>query len=116
MRLLPCLLAAGVTVYAVGGCTVGPNYTPPKPPDVAAWNDPSARPPGHDPSARPPGHDPSARPPGHDPSAQLPDHDQSPRAAVHPVSTRAAATMLPQTDPDPLWWNGFGDPVLTELM
>jgi multidrug efflux system outer membrane protein len=107
MRLLPCLLAASVTVYAVGGCTVGPNYTPPKPPDVAAWNDPSARLPGHD---------PSARLPGHDPSAQLPDHDQSPRAAVHPVSTRAAATMLPQTDPDPLWWNGFGDPVLTELM
>lgn len=66
MRLLPLAAAAVVTA-----CTVGPNYTPPKPPDGANWNDRSAR---------------------------------------------EVKTVSQQTNPDPLWWNGFGDPVLTELM
>lgn len=66
MRLLPWLLAAGLTA-----CAVGPNYTPPKPPDEANWNDRSAR------------------------------------------TTR---TVTDQTNPDPRWWNGFNDPVLTKLM
>ena len=66
MRLLGCLLAAGL-----GACTVGPDYSPPKPPDVADWND---------------------------------------------KSVRGGGTVSEQTNPDPRWWNGLGDPVLTEVM
>ena len=66
MRLLPWVMA-----IIVSACTVGPNYTPPKPPDVANWND---------------------------------------------VSARTGDTVTPQTNPDPRWWNGFHDPVLTRLM
>ncbi|MGD0107655.1 MAG: efflux transporter outer membrane subunit [Rhodopila sp.] len=64
MRLLPCLLA-------LTACTVGPDYTPQKSPDIANWHDTSAA---------------------------------------------TARTVTQQTNPDPRWWNGFGDPVLTELM
>ena len=64
MRLLPCLLA-------LTACTVGPDYTAPKAPDITAWHDTSAV---------------------------------------------TAKTVSQQTNPDPRWWNGFGDPVLTELM
>jgi NodT family efflux transporter outer membrane factor (OMF) lipoprotein len=45
---------------------------PPKPPEVAAWNDPSAH--------------------------------------------RARAAVSPQTNPDPKWWEGFNDPVLTAVI
>src|SRR5262249_32269320 len=38
MRRIASLIALAVT-----GCTVGPNYTPPEPPHVSAWNDKSAR-------------------------------------------------------------------------
>jgi outer membrane protein, multidrug efflux system len=38
MRVEVCLIALAVTA-----CTVGPNYTPPKPPDISQWNDKSAR-------------------------------------------------------------------------
>jgi multidrug efflux system outer membrane protein len=63
MRLFPHVMAAALTA-----CTVGPNYTPPKPPDVANWND------------------------------------------------KPAQNVTEQTNPDPSWWNGFADPVLTDLM
>ncbi|HEY0182119.1 MAG TPA: efflux transporter outer membrane subunit [Rhodopila sp.] len=66
MRALPWVLALGLAA-----CSVGPDYTPPKSPEVAGWNDSSAR---------------------------------------------TGATVTPQTNPDPHWWNGFGDPVLTDLM
>jgi NodT family efflux transporter outer membrane factor (OMF) lipoprotein len=79
MRLLPCLVTAGLTA-----CTVGPNYTPPKPSDVATWNDKSARP---------------VQP-----------------ASYRPRQVVPRQTITPQTDPDPRWWNSFGDPVLTQLM
>jgi NodT family efflux transporter outer membrane factor (OMF) lipoprotein len=57
---------------AVSACTVGPDFTPPKPPEVAAWKDPSAH--------------------------------------------RTRAPVNPETNPDPQWWNGFNDPVLTSLI
>lgn len=66
MRLRLCVLAV-----SLAACSVGPDFTPPKPPDVANWNDKSAR---------------------------------------------AANTVSQQTNPDPRWWNGFNDPVLTRLM
>jgi hypothetical protein len=71
MHRLLCLSALLLSVCALSACTVGPNYTPPNPPDVANWNDRSAH---------------------------------------------AATRISDQTNPDPLWWNGFDDPVLTELM
>src|SRR3978361_1004635 len=66
MRLSACLMAAVLTA-----CSVGPDYTPPTPPDVATWNDKSV-------------------------------HD--------------AQAVTQQTDPDPRWWNRFGDPMLTQVM
>jgi multidrug efflux system outer membrane protein len=69
MRLLICLL--GVTA-----CTVGPDYTPPKPPDVANWNDKSA-------------------------------------GNVQSANVQSVSVL---SNPDPRWWAGFGDPVLTELI
>ncbi|MEA2728491.1 MAG: hypothetical protein QOF70_2966, partial [Acetobacteraceae bacterium] len=63
MRLFPSVMAAALTA-----CTVGPNYTPPKPPAAANWNDKPVR------------------------------------------------NVTEQSNPDPLWWNGFADPVLTDLM
>ena len=66
MRLLPCALALSLTA-----CSVGPNYTPPTPPDGTAFHD---------------------------------------------KSVRTNKTVSQRTNPDPRWWNGFGDPVLTELM
>jgi NodT family efflux transporter outer membrane factor (OMF) lipoprotein len=34
---------AGATLIFLAGCTVGPDFTPPKPIDKSAWNDPSAQ-------------------------------------------------------------------------
>jgi NodT family efflux transporter outer membrane factor (OMF) lipoprotein len=34
---------AGATLILLAGCTVGPDFTPPKPIDTPAWNDPSAK-------------------------------------------------------------------------
>jgi NodT family efflux transporter outer membrane factor (OMF) lipoprotein len=80
------LLAGALSVSAISGCTVGPNFTPPKPPDIAVWNDPSAQ---------------RTRPPTSAPSAQ--------RAP-------APAQISPTTDPDPKWWENFKDPTLTTLI
>jgi multidrug efflux system outer membrane protein len=66
MRLLPPMVAV-----MLAACTVGPNYTPPKPPALPNWHDRSAR---------------------------------------------TGATVTQKTNPDPLWWNRFHDPNLTELM
>lgn len=66
MRLLPCTLAVCLTA-----CSVGPNYTPPKPPDVASFKD---------------------------------------------KSVGTSKTISQQTNPDPRWWGGFGDPMLTQVM
>jgi NodT family efflux transporter outer membrane factor (OMF) lipoprotein len=74
MRRVLRIAAGGAIVAGLGACTVGPDFTPPKPPDVAAWNDRSAQ----------------AGDPG--------------------------AAVAPQSNPDPKWWNGFNDPVLTGLM
>ena len=56
----------------LSACTVGPGFTPPKPPEVAAWKDPSAH--------------------------------------------RTHAPVSPETNPDPKWWDGFNDPVLTAVI
>jgi len=66
MRLVPCVLVVCLTA-----CAVGPNYAPPKPPDVANWND---------------------------------------------KSVRNTNNISQQINPDPRWWNGFNDPVLSQLM
>jgi NodT family efflux transporter outer membrane factor (OMF) lipoprotein len=63
--------AAGALLAALAACTVGPDFTPPKPIDVAAWNDKSAA---------------------------------------------AGAMVSRQSNPDPEWWAGFNDPVLTALI
>ncbi len=65
-RLMLCALAA-----SLGACTVGPDFSPPKPPDASTWN--------------------GETPP-----------------------TNAAVSQA--TNPDPEWWSGFNDPVLTSLM
>jgi NodT family efflux transporter outer membrane factor (OMF) lipoprotein len=65
--------ASVLLALGLGACTVGPDFVPPKPPDVQAWNDKSTF--STDPSAR--------------------------------VSTG--------TNPDPKWWSGFDDPILTKL-
>jgi multidrug efflux system outer membrane protein len=57
---------------SLAACTAGPDFTPPQPPEVAAWKDPSAH--------------------------------------------RARAPVSPQTNPDPKWWDGFNDPVLTAVI
>src|ERR1700712_5433014 len=56
----------------LSACSMGPDFTSPKPPDAARWNDPSAS------------------------------------GSVSTVST--------QTNPDPQWWAGFGDPALTAVI
>jgi multidrug efflux system outer membrane protein len=66
--------AACATLLGLAACTVGPDFTPPKPLDVANWNDPSAK------------------------------HE----------ADRTAVSQ--ETNPDPDWWSGFGDPVLTSLI
>jgi multidrug efflux system outer membrane protein len=66
--------AAATIVAGLTGCTVGPDYTPPKPVDVPNWNDPST-------------------------------HNGSQWSIINRES-----------NPDPDWWSGFGDPVLTSLM
>ena len=39
------LAASAALLLGLGACTVGPDFTPPKPPDVQSWNDPvGARP------------------------------------------------------------------------
>ena len=57
-------------LVTLAGCTVGPNFVPPKPPAVT-WHDPSAQ---------------------------------------------RNATVTPASNPDPLWWQEFHDPVLTGLI
>ncbi len=57
-------------LFLAGGCTVGPNFKPPNPPEVKTWQ-----------------------------------HAGEADPAIHL-----------NTDPDPRWWAGFGDPVLTELI
>jgi NodT family efflux transporter outer membrane factor (OMF) lipoprotein len=69
MRAIPMCLALGLAA-----CTVGPNFTPPKPPEVIKWNDRSAQP------------------------------------------FRTASRVSTQTNPDPKWWDGFNDPVLTAVI
>jgi outer membrane protein, multidrug efflux system len=64
-------IVTGSLILSLGACTVGPNFTPPKPPTVAAWND---------------------------------------------RSTRSGFAISPLTNPDPRWWNGFGDPILNALI
>ncbi len=61
--------AAAAWLLGVAGCTVGPNFSRPKPPVIPAWRSPA--------------------------------ND---------------AAINPHTDPDPRWWDGFGDPVLSELI
>jgi multidrug efflux system outer membrane protein len=63
----PPILAA---LLMLSACSVGPDFTPPEPPEVAKWNDPAAR----------------------------------------------SAVISTQTNPDPKWWDGFGDPVLTQVI
>jgi NodT family efflux transporter outer membrane factor (OMF) lipoprotein len=65
--------SAAVLLLGLGACTVGPDFVPPKPPDMPTWNDRSAQ--GADPDAR----------------------------------------ITPLSNPDPQWWDRFGDPVLTQL-
>ena len=36
-------VAGALLLVALGGCTVGPNFTPPKPPAIANWHDASLR-------------------------------------------------------------------------
>jgi NodT family efflux transporter outer membrane factor (OMF) lipoprotein len=60
-------LAFLVAALTVAGCTVGPDFTPPKPPEIATW------------------------------------HDTTPQ-------------VDPRANPDPDWWAGFGDPVMTEVI
>jgi outer membrane protein, multidrug efflux system len=67
-------LVRGTLMLGVAACTVGPNFTPPKSPDLSAWNDRSA----------------------------------------HAISPDARVSQ--QSNPDPEWWGGFGDPVLTTLI
>ena len=62
-----------VLFISLAGCTVGPDYTPPKPPEVTKWNDRSA-------------------------------------------SGAGNLTVSTQSNPDPKWWDGFNDPVLTEVI
>ena len=61
--MLACLLV-------LSACTVGPDFTPPKAPEVARWNDPAAR----------------------------------------------SAAISTQTNPNPKWWDGFNDPILTQVI
>jgi multidrug efflux system outer membrane protein len=67
------IATAAALLLGLGACTVGPDFVPPKPPDVQSWNDSSA-------------------------------HRTDPNARVSPAS-----------NPDPEWWSGFDDPVLTQL-
>ena len=54
----------------IAACTVGPDFSPPKPIDKADWNDPSTK----------------------------------------------QGAVTEQANPDPEWWSGFNDPVLTALI
>lgn len=67
-------IASYTFLLALSACTVGPDFMPPKPMDIASWHDHSAQ-------------------------AKVKDSD-----------------VNPQSNPDPKWWNGFHDPVLTKLM
>ncbi len=54
----------------LSACSVGPDFTPPKPPEVVTWNDPAAQ----------------------------------------------SRIINTGTNPDPKWWDGFNDPILTRLI
>ena len=56
---------------SVAACSVGPDYKPPTPPEVANWRDPSAA---------------------------------------------GGLNVTARTNPDPDWWRGFGDPVLSDVI
>ncbi len=71
MRAAQFIVAAAATLAA---CTVGPDFTPPKPPAIANWRDRS----------------------------------------VHEVAARSMVTQ--QTNPDPRWWDGFQDAVMTGVI
>src|SRR5262245_31396959 len=47
------------------------------------------------------------------PNFQRPNPPDIP--AWHETSVRPNAAVSPQSDPDPRWWDQFGDPVLTSL-
>jgi NodT family efflux transporter outer membrane factor (OMF) lipoprotein len=57
-------------ILGSAACTVGPDFTPPKPIDTPNWNDPSAK----------------------------------------------QGSVSLEMNPDPEWWSGFNDPVLTALV
>ena len=63
--------APAILLFALGACTVGPDFVPPKAPSDENWNDRSVR---------------------------------DPQSAVNTA-----------TNPDPQWWDRFGDPVLSGL-
>jgi multidrug efflux system outer membrane protein len=69
VRTLSCAAACAM-LASIAACTVGPDFTPPKPIDKAGWNDPSTQ----------------------------------------------QGAVSEQTNPDPEWWSGFNDPVLTALI
>ena len=62
--------ALGVLLLCLSACTVGPDFKPPTPPEVAGWRDPSAQ----------------------------------------------SARINTQTNSDPKWWDGFNDPILTQVI
>ncbi|PZP46318.1 MAG: RND transporter [Azospirillum brasilense] len=70
-RLTAAPLALPLALSLLAGCTVGPDFTPPKAEAPPAWNDAT-------------------------------------RAPTQAVTLRA--------DPDPHWWTGFNDPILTSLV
>ena len=70
-RPMPRPLLVSAAALTLAACSVGPNYTPPKPPEVAAWHD-------------------------------LANH---PNARVNET-----------TNPDPKWWDGFNDAILTQVI
>ncbi|WP_144639391.1 efflux transporter outer membrane subunit [Bordetella genomosp. 13] len=82
-------LAAAVLAVSLAGCAVGPDFRPPDPQTPAQYGE-------------------AARQAG-DPS----------RAAADPGGAKQAepaSRVTMQSEPDPRWWRGFGDPVLDSLI
>ncbi|HDR9148773.1 TPA: efflux transporter outer membrane subunit [Burkholderia vietnamiensis] len=83
-------IAVCVAAAMFGGCTVGPDFTPPKADVPANWHDVQG----------------GAATPTPTPGA----------SAAAPPAERARSSPVTGADPDPRWWRTFGDPLLDRLV
>jgi multidrug efflux system outer membrane protein len=96
---------------ALAGCAVGPDYQPPTVDAPATWHD------AHH-ANTPTAASASLTAPA---SPASPASSAMPAAAASSARAMSDASIVPsnpveQSDPDPLWWHSFNDPLLNQLI